>query len=116
MEKLKDAKEKKFHIIKENIFSFVNKRNKFDVVLALSIFHWFIRDELTCEKFKKMLRALDIQKMFFQPHSPEHTKMQDSFMKLNPEEFVNFIIENSCLNKYELIGEEGGRKIYKIYR
>lgn len=116
LEKLKIAKEKKFHIVKEDIFSFVNKRNKFNVVLALSIFHWFIREEKACEEFKKMLKALDMQEMFFQPHSPDHTKMQDSFLKLSPEDFVKFIIEYSCLNNYELIGEEGGRKIYKIYK
>ncbi len=116
LEKLKKSSGKKFRTIKENILKFLDRPQEFDIVIALSIFHWFIREQDTFEKFKKMLSKLKMKEMFFQSHSQDHTLMKDAYRNFAPEEFVDFIIENSCLDSFELIGQENNRKIYKIYK
>ena len=116
LEKLKKSSGKKFRAIKGDIMKFLDKSQKFDVVVALSIFHWFIREKDTFERFKKMLSLLKMNEMFFQSHSQDHTLMQNAYCNFSPEEFVNFIIENSCLDAFKLIGQENNRKIFKIYR
>jgi hypothetical protein len=43
--------------------------------------------------------------------------MQTAFRNYDCEEFVNYILNNSCLTHYKLIGEaEDGRKLYKLWR
>jgi len=116
LEQLRKSTGKRFHAVPENIFLFSQRMRDFDVVLALSILHWFIRDKDTFAQLQQFLGRLAVREMFFQPHAVEHTQMQESYRNFSPEEFVGFIIENSCLNHYVLIGEEGGRKIYKIYK
>ena len=116
LEKLKTAANKRFKIVKEDVFDYHKKDNQFDVVIAMSIFHWFIRDKETFEKFKELLRHLDMKVMFFQPHSAETSNMTNSYKNFSQEEFVKFIIENSCLNNYKCIGQELSRNIYMIYK
>jgi len=114
LKKLKISMQRKFQTVNESIFSFVERLNEFDVVLGLSIFHWFIRDEKTLEQFKTMLGSLKMKEMFFQSHSTDHSQMQNVYKNFSEEEFLKFIIDNSCLNTCNLIGEEQGRKIFKL--
>lgn len=116
LEKIKKSSEKKFRAIKQDIMKFLDKTQEFDIVIALSIFHWFIREKETFEKFKIMLAKLNMKEMFFQSHSQDHTLMQNAYCNFSPEEFVDFIIENSCLDSFKLIGQENNRKIFKIYK
>ncbi|MBU1044130.1 MAG: methyltransferase domain-containing protein [Candidatus Omnitrophica bacterium] len=116
LEKLRKSSKKNFKAIKEDIMSFLGKPQKFDVVIALSIFHWFIRKKDTFQKFKIILSNLKMKEMFFQSHSQNHTLMQNAYCNFSPEDFVNFIIENSCLDAFKLIGVENNRKIFKIYK
>jgi len=116
LEKLKKSTGKNFKAIKANVLEFLNEQQDFDVVIALSIFHWFIRDKETFSKFKKILAKLKMREMYFQSHSQDHSLMQGAYRNFSGEEFVAFIIENSCLDSFKLIGQEGNRNIFKIYR
>ncbi len=117
LKKLKKAENKKFKIIPKSIFSYKkNRKLNFDVVLALFIFHHFLKKKNTYLNLIKLLNRLDIKEMFFGAHNPKELQNINGYINYNPEEFVNFIIENSCLNKYELIGiiKNHRRHIYKL--
>ena len=117
LKKLKKAGNKKFEIISKSIFNYKRNKNlKFDVVLALFVFHHFLKKRNTYLNLIKLLNRLDIKEMFFGAHNPKELQNINGYINYNPEEFVKFIIKNSCLNKYELIGiiENHERHIYKL--
>ena len=117
LEKLKKIENRKFKIISENLFEY--KKNQaivFDVVLALSIFHHFLDRKDTYLNLINFLKRLKTKELFFEPYLPIEFQGRKTYQSYTPEQFVNFIIKNSCcLNKAELIGKsEKGRPIYKI--
>jgi cyclopropane fatty-acyl-phospholipid synthase-like methyltransferase len=93
---------KNFQVIFGDILDF-NVVIKYDIIMALNIFHHFIKTQEKFEKWLNMLHKLDCKVMFFQSHNVKETQMLNSYKNFKPEEFVNIIIENSCLKKYELI-------------
>lgn len=114
MNKLRISEDKEFQVINDDIFNL--KERKFDVVLALNIFHHFLKKEETYKKLVEFLKSLDMKEMYFQVHSPEEKQMINAYRNFNNQDFINFILENSCLNYSKEIGEENGRKIYKLWR
>lgn len=114
LEKLKIAENRKFKIIYRSILDY-RDRIDFDVVLALNIFHHFIKTEETYYKLIDLLKSLDMKVMFFQPPLPDTPQMQGAYRNFACDEFADFILENSNLNEATYIGEaEGGRPIYRL--
>jgi len=116
MDKLRKAENRSFKIIPKSIFEYnKNQEIVFDVVLALSIFHHFLEREDVYLNFIKLLKRLKTKELFFEAHLPEKFKNRKFYQNYNPDQFVNFIIENSCLNKAKFIGKaENGRPLYKL--
>ena len=117
MQKLKKANNNKFEIFRSSIFDF-RKGNKlsFDAVLALNIFHHFLKRKSAYRELKNLLNRINCKEMFFESHNPKEDQMRRVFANYQPQEFVKFIIENSNLNNYLLLEEfEDGRKLYKIF-
>ncbi len=112
LKKLRDVENKKFEIMRGSVFDI--KRKKYDIVLALSIFHHFLRSKALYDKFTKLLGELDMKFMFFEPHQTGHG-FPGAYIDYNEDEFVSFVIENSCLNKHKLLGRtERGRNLYLL--
>ena len=115
IKKLRDIEGKQFQIIPENLFEYEkNQTINFDVVLALSIFHHFLDKEDTYLALIDFIKRLKVKELIFEPYLPEEFRGRDVYKFFTPEEFVNFIIKNSCcLQKAELIGCSEKRPIYK---
>jgi len=114
LEKLKIAENRKFKIIYGSIFDYRDTTD-FDVVLALNIFHHFIKAEGTYYKLIDLLKRLDMKVMFFQAELPDSPQMKGAYRNFNCDEFVDFILENSKLNEAMCIGEtKDGRPIYRL--
>lgn len=114
LDKLKRAERRRFHIIHGDVFD-LHEKVDFDIVLALNIFHHFIKKQSTYKQLKKFLQRLDMKVMFFQAHNPDEPQMKEAYRNFNGEEFTTFIMENSCLNDVRQIGVgEDGRLIYKL--
>ncbi len=91
-------------------------KKKYDIVLALAIFHHFIKEEETYHQLIHFLKNIHIGEMYFEPHEPNEPQMQNAFRNFNGLEFIEFIIKNTCLQYYKQIGlSEDGRKLYKIW-
>lgn len=109
LKKLKTAENRKFRVISGSIFDYRGK-NDFDVVLALNIFHHFIKTEETFFKLIELLKRLDMKVMFFQPELPGSPQMQGAYRNFACDEFVKFILDNSILNEANYIGRTDDRR------
>lgn len=118
MKRLKRAENRNFKIIPQSMFDFYNKTNeKFDIVLALNIFHHFIKDKDNYYRLINFLNKLKTEEIFFQPHFSGEPQMRGAFKNFNPEGFVAFILKNSYLNKKQFIGKsEDGRLLYRLHK
>ena len=116
LEKLKRAEERNFSVFNKSIFSLDLDNEKYDIVLALAVFHHFTKEENTYNQLIHFLKNLHVGEMYFEPPDPEEPQMQNAFRNLNSREFVKFIIKNSCLSYFKQIGfAEDGRELYKIW-
>jgi len=116
LKKLKKAESRNFKIINKSILEYQGKMD-FDVVLALNVFHHFLKEKKEYYQLIEFLKRLITKVMFFEPHLPNEPQMKKAYVNYNCEEFVNFILEHSpYLNRAVHIGEaEDGRPIYKLY-
>ncbi len=114
LRKLKRAGNASFKIINKSIFDSEDILN-FDVVLALNIFHYFLKKEESYYKLRKLFRRLRTREMYIQTDEPEEIKARGRYEKCSPEEFVDFVVKNSNLTKADCIGEVRGNKLYKLY-
>lgn len=116
LEKVKTAENKKFSVFNKSIFDveFI-KNTKFDVVLALSIFHHFLKQKKYYRQLKDLLKNLETDVMFFQPHLHNDTQMDDAYVNYTETEFIDFIISHTSLNKSQLIyTSKNGRHVFKL--
>jgi 2-polyprenyl-3-methyl-5-hydroxy-6-metoxy-1,4-benzoquinol methylase len=116
LNKLREAENKKFKVFYGSIFNF-QERNDFDVVLALNVFHSFLKQEGLYLKLIELLRRLKMRELFFEAANYNEPQMEDAYKHYSLDEFVAFILEHSCLKEAKYIGEsEGGRSLYKLYQ
>lgn len=118
LRKLKRTENKKYNVIAESVLECSEIRNMhFNVVLALNIFHHFLKTKESYHKFIDLLKILQMEELFFEPHLPDELQMKDAYKNYTPDEFVEFILQVSRLENAEFIGEaKDGRKIYKLYK
>ena len=115
MKKLRDIEGKRFKIINKSIFDLSEKLD-FDVVLAFNIFHHFLREKELYQKLIEFLNRLAVKTMYFQPHDPNEAIMKNAYVNYGNEQFVKFIIKNSCLNNFKLVNKESDGRTRPIYR
>lgn len=112
LRKLRDAENKNFKVIQGSVFKVPQK--EYDIVLALSIFHHFLRSAALYEELTNYLNGLDIQYMFFEPHETGHG-FPGAYIDYSETEFIDYILHNSCLNEYKLLGKtQRGRRLYLL--
>jgi len=117
IKKLRDAEHKKFKVFPKSIFLLrKDEELEYDIVLALFIFHHFILRKNTFENLKKLLGRIKTKELYFGVHSyDEYKNNKHVYMNFNQEQFVKFVLDNSCLNHVErLIVYENGRSLYKL--
>ena len=85
-------------------------------MLALNIFHHFLREKELYFKLIKFLKNLNVKEMYFQPHDPNETLMANAYVNYDSHQFVDFILKNSCLNNFEIVVEKIGIKNRPIFK
>ncbi len=81
----------------------------------MNIFHHFLKKKELYFKLIELLKRLKMKELFLQTHRHNEAQMEGAYKNYSPEEVVDFVLENSCLDEFKLIGEEDGRPIYKLY-
>jgi 2-polyprenyl-3-methyl-5-hydroxy-6-metoxy-1,4-benzoquinol methylase len=92
-----------FKIEQHNILNMFSKPVEFDIVLALNILHHFLKTEENYNKLIALLKNLNMKEMFFEPHDPKESPFSNAYKNLNNEQFLDLILSNSNLTKYEKI-------------
>ena len=116
MEKLKRAENKHFDIHAGSIFD-TEFSTPFNVVLALNIFHHFLKEKTLYQKLVSFLSSLDAKVMFFEPHKPDEPQMKSSYVNYSPEEFVKFVCKHARFRLVENIATTpDGRSLFKLSR
>ncbi len=114
MNRLRIAEQKRFAAVHADIFEFWEK-SEFDVVLALNVFHHFLKTAAEFEDLKQFLGRIRTQVMFFESHLPDEPQMRNAYRNFGPEEFVAFVAEQTGLVHWTVIGcGKEGRPIYKL--
>ena len=116
LRKLRDAQGRTFRIVDESVFTFVEReRPVVDTVLALSVFHHFIKDEYQYAKLKRMLSNLRTRVMIVEAHKSSERQMEGAFRNYECEEFLEFIQKHSGLTSAEKIGvTKDGRQLFRL--
>ena len=92
-----------------------DKLISYDVVLALNIFHHFLKTEDKYNQLREFLPRLRAREMFLSCHNPSEGQMMRAYRNLSPDEFIEFVIDNSVFRKAELVGyTEAFRSLYRF--
>jgi hypothetical protein len=88
---------------------------EYDLVLALAIFHHFLKKERTYERLKRLLENLRMKRMVLQTHNPEESQMRNAFKNFDPDAFADHIVSLSCLTRRQFMGKTpSGRHVYLL--
>ena len=103
LEKLRTAAGKQFEIRSGSFLDDMEVTNhQFEVVIALNIFHHFLKVEADYRKLIAFLKRTKTNYMVFEPHLPSEPQMQTAFKNYSADEFCAFIMEHTGLrNKKE---------------
>lgn len=113
-EEIRDLTGKKFKVLHSTIFDI--KQRDFDVVLALNIFHHFLKTESRFKALEKFLGELKAKVIIFQAHWNEEKQMEAAYRNFQQEEFVEFIAAKTGLTEITMIGAEKRRNLFKLTR
>ena len=111
---VRDLNGKTFEVIEGSIFDLGDLR--YDVVLALNIFHHFLKTKRRFEGFEALLARTHCDVMFFESHVESEGQMKDAYRNMNPQEFARFIAERTGLTEITEIGHDKNRIVFKLAR
>jgi len=116
MEKLRRAQNKNFRVVYGSVLD-QNFPDDYDVVLALNIFHHFLKEEVLHQKLIQFLGRLNARMMFFEAHRPSEPQMREAFRNYAPDEFAEFVQSHGHFRSCTKIGESpDGRSVFKLVK
>jgi Methyltransferase domain len=111
---LRNACGRDFRILKGSLTR-VPLPARVEVVLALNIFHHFLKAEASYRELQRFLARLDTRFMLFEPHLAGDPQMARAPFDMAPERFVERVAEWSGLEVEREIGTAAdGRPIYLL--
>ncbi len=114
LRKLGIAEQLDYKVIESSVFDLKIDMN-FKVVMAMNIFHHFLKDKTLFDQLCKFLDALNTDVMFFQPHTDAEWQMQGIYKSMTSEELVQFVADRARLPVVTKIGADSdGRVMYKL--
>ena len=101
MSRLRRAQRFSYRAVLGDICEFVdNQRPNFDVVLALAVFHHFIKTESRHRRLLAFLQKMKTKQMFFWCHNPqEAVEINGAYRNYAGDEFVELILKHSGLSQ-----------------
>ena len=117
LKKLKKAENRSMEVLHRNILKMIDKLTSFDIVIALNIFHHFLKTEEAYRDFIQLLKNLDMKEMFFEPHNPEEQPFQSTYKNLTNNEFIELILKHTSLNNYrKILNCDGERYLFHLWQ
>ena len=114
-ERLKRAERRRFRLVQGSVFDFTDRN--FDLVLALYIFHHFIKTPELHDNLVGLLRDLNMRALILGCHNQDQPAMATAYRNYSPTQFVEFVLAHSCLTRARHLGTEAGRReLYLLER
>ena len=87
-----------------------------DVVLALNIFHHYLKTKALFERLRWFLRGLSgVQMVFLETHLSDDPVMEGAYAHLSPQEFAECVRDHTDLRSVRKLGETSrGRSLFVI--
>ncbi len=100
-----------------SVFNMPTEDHHYGIVLALNIFHHFLKTKEFHDKLISLLRNLNFSVMFFQPHHSTEGQMNGAYYNPAYSEFVEFILKHTGKENFDQLGfsESDKRPMYVIY-
>ena len=98
LEKLRIAGKKHFTIVNQSIFDYRNRQDC-DVVLALNIFHHFLKTEASYRRLTALLGRLKVGVMILQTHQVDSDQMVGAFRAFGPASFAKWVATQCGLDQ-----------------
>jgi 2-polyprenyl-3-methyl-5-hydroxy-6-metoxy-1,4-benzoquinol methylase len=111
MSDIRDLCDDKFEAINKSIFDLEDVT--FDVIVALNIFHHFLKTKDKFREFESLLSRMKCRQMIYQAHAPGEKQMVDAFSPMTSEELAHFIADRIGLT-VKPIGLYRTRMIYTL--
>ncbi len=116
LERLRRAEGRRFRTFIGSIFDF-HERKEFDLLLALNVFHHFLKTREDHDALMHLLRRLNIEHLYLETHHPDEPQMAGAYRNYPPDEYVRFVLEHAGLMAARFIGEtDAGRRLYLLSR
>lgn len=109
---IRDICGKSFEVIKGSVFDL--EHAQYDIVIALNIFHHFLKTKEKYDSLARFLKRLDCKMMIFQAHNTDEKQMNDAYRNMDQDQFVQLVADLASLPHIEIIGHEKKRKIFKL--
>jgi 2-polyprenyl-3-methyl-5-hydroxy-6-metoxy-1,4-benzoquinol methylase len=110
---LRDISNKKFKIVPGTVFDLQD--TDFDVVIALNIFHHFLKTDERFNAFQRFLGRLKCRTMIYQAHrEKERPKLDTAGHYMAAPDMAKFLADRLGLSKVIPIGLDGGREVFKL--
>ncbi len=118
MKGIRDANGHTFEVVADSIPGLGCVRGRrFDVVLALSIFHHFLKTRREYMLLERLLDELHCDEMFFEPHANGEPQMAGVYANMSAEAFARHIADRTGLAIAGVLGGAGSpRRIYHLVR
>jgi hypothetical protein len=118
MTTIRDAMRRRFQVTSESILGTPSiVAEPFQVVLALNIFHHFIKTKERFEQFEALLASLKCEEMFIECHTEDEPQMEGAYRPFTGEELVHFVSERCALPMVTRLGEVAdGRVVFQLLR
>ena len=114
-ERLRRAERRRFELVCGSVFDL--ERRDFDLVLALYVFHHFTKTAALHDRLVELLRSLNMRALVLGCHNQDQPAMSGAHRNYSPAQFVDFVLEHSCLTRARHIGtEDDRRELYLLER
>lgn len=111
---LRDALDRRFTVLKGSLAE-VPLPGRVDVVLALNIFHHFLKSDDSFATLQDFLSRLDTRYMLFESHLPGDPQMRTASRDMAPGEFAEFVATTAGLERVEeLEAAADGRPLFLL--
>lgn len=113
LKEIRDLCERKFDVVHDSVFNLENP--EYDVVLALNVFHHFMKTKDAFEQLEAFLGRLKCRMMVYQAHEPSEPQMAGAYRNMAPEEATRFLSERLCLPRMVEIGHyRKQRRVFNV--
>ena len=107
-ERIRNATGCHYRILSTSLFDHAPR--DYDLVIALYIFHHLTKTKGRYQQLVAYLRSLNLRAMIFGSHNHDQPAMQSAYRNFTPNEWIDFLLENSRLTRATHLGTEAGRR------